>query len=948
MSSISISENQISGPIPTSLYNLRKLKLLYLYQNQLSGVISQEIGKLTSLVDFQLSSNNLVGPIPTSIGNLSNLNILYLNENQLCGTIPQEVGRLRFLTEFALYKNNLTGPIPTSIGNLTNLNILYFYDNHLSGSIPHEIGRLRYLTALGLTINNLTGLIPSSICNLGNLKVLDLSENKLSGNIPLEIGRLRSLTNIQLYKNNLNGPLPVSICNLNNLRNLSIYENHLSGTIPRDIGRLQSLAALHLQTNNFSGPIPISLCNLRNLDILRLYENQLFGPIPREIGMLRSLTDLELSTNNLDGSIPTSLCNLSNLNTLYLFENQLSGSIPEEIGKLNSLMDLELSTNYLTGPIPSSIGNLSKLNTLYLEENQLSGIIPVDITRLSSLSDFRIQENNLVGQIPAYLCNSTVGMLQKLNLYNNHLSGPIPKTLGECSNLIELDLSTNNLNGSIPLEIGGLISIQIKLDLSQNELSGEIPSDIGKLHKLEKLNLSHNKLSGSIPPSFVGMLSLTTVDISYNELSGPIPNIKAFKDAPFDALKNNNGLCGNHSGGIKPCNSSVIIGRKKAKPRLAVIILFPLFGSLFLLFTFFAIYFCLRKRLVVKNLEQADQPTTVNTRRNIFSVENYDGKLVFEEIIEATENFDTKYCIGAGGYGSVYKAELSTGQVVAVKKLHSSDEDPNIIDLKSFEREVQALTEIRHKNIVKLFGFCSSIERQISFLIYEFVERGSLKKILCDAEQAVEFDWIKRLRFIKGTADALAYMHHDCIPAIVHRDISSNNVLLDLEYEARVSDFGTARMLKPDSSNWTSLAGTYGYIAPELAYTMKVTQKCDVYSFGVLVIEVLHGRNPSDIITLLSPDLLHASSSTSTLPVKNIMLKDILDECLEAPTDIVKKELMYFVKVALSCLRGDPHTRPTMQEVSVELSRSAQIRPSFGKPFETVTLGDLLMGGSQE
>ncbi|XP_026434626.1 MDIS1-interacting receptor like kinase 2-like [Papaver somniferum] len=445
------------------------------------------------------------------------------------------------------------------------------------------------------------------------------------------------------------------------------------------------------------------------------------------------------------------------------------------------------------------------------------------------------------------------------------------------------------------------------------------------------------------------MLSLTTVDISYNQLSGPIPDIKAFKDAPFDTLKNNSGLCGgNHSGGIKPCNSSVIIGRKKAKPTLAVIILVPLFGSLFLLFTFFAIYFCLRKRLVVRNIEQADQPTTINTRRNVFSVENYDGKLVFEEIMEATENFDTKYCIGAGGYGSVYKAKLSTGQVVAVKKLHSSDEDSDMIDHKPFESEVQALTEIRHKNIVKLFGFCSSVERQISFLIYEFIERGSLKKILCDGEQAVEFDWIKRIRFIKGTADALAYMHHDCIPAIVHRDISSNNVLLDLEYEARVSDFGTARMLKPDSSNWTLLAGTYGYIAPELAYTMKVTENCDVYSFGVLVLEVLHGRHPSEIIALLSPELLPTSSSTSTsnVRVKNIMLKDILDECLEAPTDAVKKEIMSFVKVGLSCLRGDPHTRPTMQEVSVELSRSAQIRTSFGKPFETVTLGDLLTGDS--
>ncbi|KAI3897511.1 hypothetical protein MKW92_032859 [Papaver armeniacum] len=388
-------------------------------------------------------------------------------------------------------------------------------------------------------------------------------------------------------------------------------------------------------------------------------------------------------------------------------------------------------------------------------------------------------------------------------------------------------------------------------------------------------------------------------------------------------------------------------GGKKVKPKLAVIILVPLFGFLFLVFTFLLVFFLCPKRLV-RNLERSGSTNNYKHKKKHILVENYDGKAVFEEIIEATENFDTKYCIGAGGYGSVYKAKLSAVRFIAVKKLHSSDEDSDIIDHKSFESEVQALTEIRHKNIVKLFGFCSSIERQISFLIYEFVERGSLKKILCDGEQAVEFDWIKRTGFIKGTANALAYMHHDCIPAIVHRDISSNNVLLDPEYKARVSDFGTARILKPDSSNWTSLAGTYGYVAPELAYTMKVTEKCDVYRFGVLVLEVLHGRHPSDIITLLSPELLPTSSTTSTsnVPVKTIMLKDILDECLEAPTDAVKKEIMYFVKVALSCLRGDPHTRPTMQEVSVELSRSVQSKTSFGKPFETVTLGDLLTGDS--
>ncbi|XP_026397316.1 MDIS1-interacting receptor like kinase 2-like [Papaver somniferum] len=436
------------------------------------------------------------------------------------------------------------------------------------------------------------------------------------------------------------------------------------------------------------------------------------------------------------------------------------------------------------------------------------------------------------------------------------------------------------------------------------------------------------------------MLSLTSVNISDNELDGSLPNIKAFKDAPLDALKNNKGLCGSNSKGLKSCDSSVLIRRKLGKKKLLLVILLPLIGSLCLLFILLAILFRLRKKLV-RNVAPTEQATTANTKKNLFSMWNYDGKIVFQDIIEATEDFDAKYCIGTGGYGSVYKAELSTGQIVAVKKLHSSDEDFELLDLKSFEREVHALTEIRHRNIVKLFGFCSNIERRISFLVYEFVERGSLKNVLRDGERAMGFDWIKRVRFIKGTASALAYMHHDCIPAIVHRDISSNNILLDAEYEAHISDFGTARILKPDSSNWTSLAGTYGYVAPELAYTMKVTEKCDVYSFGVIILEVLMGGHPSELITLISQILLQ-SSSTSNVG-QNTKLRDILDQRIGAPPDVVQKEIMCIVKVGFSCLRGDPLTRPIMEEISAQLSSSTQSITSLPKSFETITLTDLLM-----
>ncbi|RZC68088.1 hypothetical protein C5167_031347 [Papaver somniferum] len=723
----------------------------------------------------------------------------------------------------SMHNNNLIGAVPTSLTNLTSLDTLYLYRNQLSGIIPRDIGRLHSLSIIGLSQNDFTGPIPTSICNLVNLTFLNVGRNQLTGAIPQDIGNLRSLGALSMELNKLTGSIPASIGN-----------NFFTGPIPRSLRNCTSLVFLGFENNELVDNVTEAFHVYPYLDRFTVQYNMLYGELSRDWGNCQNLTFLDFSGNNITGSIPSEMGKLKILNEFCLESNYLVGEIPVELLKLSSLIKLDLSNNQLSGTLSSTIGMLSNL--------------------------------------------------QYLDLSANKFTGSIPKQLGECSNLLSLNLSRNNFNESIPSQIGNLDSLQKNLDLSYNELSGEMPSALGKLRKLETLNVSHNKLFGSIPSSFDQMLSLTSVDVSHNELIGPIPNIKAFEDASMDTLRNNTWLCGNNSRGLKPCNSSVFIGRKEAKHnKLVLVILLPLFDSLFLLFILFAILFGLRKRSL-RNVAPGNQPSATNTGRNLFSIWHYDGKIVFEDIIEATEDFDPKYCFGTGGYGSVYKAELPTGQVVAVKKLHPSEDDSEISDLKSFESEVQALTEIRHRNIL---------------------------------------------------------MHHDSTPAIVHRDISSNNILLDSEYEARVSDFGTARILKPDSSNWTSLAGTYGYVAPELAYTMKVTEKCDVYSFGVIILEVLMGIHPSELITLLS-EILLSSPSSSNLE-QNIRLRDILDPCIGTPADVVKKEIMYIMKVAFSCIRGDPSTRPTMQEVSVELSLSAQSRDDFAKPFEIITLGDILL-----
>jgi tRNA A-37 threonylcarbamoyl transferase component Bud32 len=396
--------------------------------------------------------------------------------------------------------------------------------------------------------------------------------------------------------------------------------------------------------------------------------------------------------------------------------------------------------------------------------------------------------------------------LQILNLASNNLSGLIPKQLGECSNLLLLNLSGNKFRESIPGEIGFLLSLQ-DLDLSCNFLTREIPRQLGQLQKLETLNVSHNMLSGRIPSTFKDMLSLTAVDISSNKLQGPIPDIKAFHNASFEALRDNMGICGNASG-LKPCNlpkSRTTVKRKSNK--LVILIVLPLLGSLLLVFVVIgALFIILRQRARKRKAEPENEQD-----RNIFTILGHDGKKLYENIVEATEEFNSNYCIGEGGYGTVYKAVMPTEQVVAVKKLHRSQTE-KLSDFKAFEKEVRVLANIRHRNIVKMYGFCSHAKH--SFLVYEFVERGSLRKIITSEEQAIELDWMKRLIVVKGMAGALSYLHHSCSPPIIHRDITSNNVLLDLEYEAHVSDFGTARMLMPDSSNWTSFAGTFGYTAP--------------------------------------------------------------------------------------------------------------------------------------
>ncbi|KAF3435016.1 hypothetical protein FNV43_RR22103 [Rhamnella rubrinervis] len=835
-----------------------------------------------NLSALDLHGNSLYGNIPSHIANLSQLTFLNLGFNNFSGKIPREVGNLVKLKVLIFTNNFLTGPIPSFLGNLTNLSLLHLENNHLSGSIPVEIGRLRNLTELRLNINKLNGSIPSSLGDLLSLKVLSLYDNKLSGSLPLEINKLTDLEVLFLSKNSISGFLPENICHGGVLEYLCANNNQFWGTVPKGLKNCTSLTRLRLDRNNLTGNISEDYGVYPKLDYVDLSYNNFHGEVSPNWGKCKVLTSLKISNNNITGEIPPELGETSLLHVLDLSSNNLGGQIPKELGKLKSLYNLTLSGNNLSGKIPPEIGTLPDLSYL--------------------------------------------------DLAANNLNGKIPKQIGDCSSMLYLNLSNNDFHGGIPAEIGNLVWLQVGLDLSRNSLSGEIPWKIGNLVKLEILDLSHNQLDGSIPSSFEELQSLRLVDLSYNQLVGPIPDNKVFQEAAV--LGNNLGLCGKING-LKICPEHPLKKDKDHHKKIALLISTSFLGILFISSMIIGFLCIVRKRQ-----KKIGNEMRYHNHGNLFAIWSYDGKLVYEDIREATENFDAKYCIGVGGTGSVYKAKLSTGQIVAVKKLHQL-QYAELEDQKAFVSEIQVLTKIRHRNIVKLHGFCS--HAQVSFLVYEYLERGSLAKILSDAEEAEELDWTKRIDIVRGITNALYYMHHDSTPSIIHRDISSNNILLDTKYQAHISDFGTARLVKVDSSNWTDLAGTYGYIAPEFAYTMKVTEKCDVYSFGVVTLEIFMGHHPGELISSVSSSSSSPSSSSSSpLPSKThaTLLKNVLDNRLPSPTPDLADEIVAIIKLAFTCIDANPQFRPTMRHVCQDLSTP---KPTLHEPFHELTLGQLLI-----
>ncbi|KAJ4952171.1 hypothetical protein NE237_029003 [Protea cynaroides] len=520
-------------------------------------------------------------------------------------------------------------------------------------------------------------------------------------------------------------------------------------------------------------------------------------------------------------------------------------------------------------------------------------------------------------------CDAKSKRVIYLSLPYHRLSGSISAEIGKLNHLKLLALHNNNFYGAIPSELGNCTDLRA-LYLQGNYLSGSIPSELGDLSNLESLDISSNSLSGSVPPSLGNLSKLSLFNVSTNFLVGHIPSEGALSNFTEKSFVGNRDLCGvqinvtceDEVGGPStksPPSISDNQGGKKKSGRYSTRLLISALATVgaLLLVALMCFWGCFLYKKFGKN----DSSGLAMDVSGGASIVMFHGDLPYssKDIIKKLETLNDEHIIGAGGFGTVYKLAMDDGNVFALKRIVKTNEGLD----RFFERELEILGSIKHRYLVNLRGYCNSPSSKL--LIYDFLPSGSLDEAL--HERAEQLDWDTRLNIIMGAAKGLAYLHHDCSPRIIHRDIKSSNILLDGNLEARVSDFGLAKLLEDEESHITTIvAGTFGYLAPEYMQSGRATEKTDVYSFGVLVLEVLSGKRPTDASFIEKG--LNIVGWLNFLVVESRQ-KEIVDPHCEG---VQAESLDSLLSVAIQCVSSIPEDRPTMHRV-VQLLESEVMTP---------------------
>ena len=888
---------------------------------------------------------------------------LSVEGNALAGVLPAAIAALPNLQVLALAQNNFTGAVPASVFcnvslKAPSLRIVQLGFNRFTDfAWPQAATCFSVLEVLDIQQNGVRGMFPLWLTNVTTLSVLDISGNALSGEVPPEIGNLWKLVELKIANNSFSGEIPPELVKCRSLRFVDFEGNRFSGEVPSFIGNLTALKVLSLGVNHFSGSVPVSFGGLVSLETLSLRGNRLNGSMPEEVMGLKNLTVLDLSGNQFSGHVSGEIGNLSKLMVLNLSGNGFYGEIPSTLGNLFRLTTLDLSKQNLSGKLPYEISGLPSLQIIALQENKLSGVIPEGFSSLTSLKYVNLSSNEFSGHVP-----KSYGFLRSLavlSLLNNRITGMIPPEIGNCPDIEILELRSNYFRGPIPADLSGLVHLKV-LDLGKNNLTGALPEDISKCSELTVVLADHNQLSGAIPGSLAKLSHLTVLDLSANKLSGEIPsNLNTIPGLVFFNVSGNNlegeippmlgskfndssvfasnqNLCG------KPLDRKCEATDNSERNRSIVLIIIIAVGACLLaLCCCFYISSLLRWRRRIKAAvsgEKKKSPrTSSGTSQGRSSTDTngprlvmFNAKITLAETVEATRQFDEENVLSRTRHGLVFKACYNDGMVLSIRKLP----DGLLLDENMFRKEAESLGKIRHRNLTVLRGYYAG-PSDVRLLVYDYMPNGNLATLLQEASHldGHVLNWPMRHLIALGIARGIAFLHQS---SLIHGDIKPQSVLFDADFEAHLSDFGLDKLTVTNpveaSTSSTASVGTLGYVSPEAVLTGEPTKECDVYSFGIVLLELLTGKRPvmftqdEDIVKWVKKQL------------QNGQITELLEPGLFEldPESSEWEEFLLGVKVGLLCTAPDPLDRPTMADI-VFMLEGCRVGPDIASSAEPTT-----------
>ncbi|XP_057765276.1 probable LRR receptor-like serine/threonine-protein kinase At1g56130 isoform X2 [Salvia miltiorrhiza] len=881
--------------------------------------------RVYSMSDWD-SSSNVVGELPEELWTLTYLTNLDLGQNYLTGSLPPSVANLTRMQYLRVGINALSGELPKELGKLTDLRSLAIGTSNFSGPLPSELGNCTRLEELWIDSSGVSGAIPLSFAGLQNMKIMFASDVAFTGPIPDFIGSWSNLTVLRFEGNSFQGPIPSSFSNLRDLTDLRISDLS-DGNSPLDfLTNLTALTTLSLRNNNISGSIPSNLDEYPNLSLLDLSFNNFSGGIPDSLFNMSSLVHLFLGNNKLTGSLPAQKTSL--LQFIDLSYNELSGSFPSWVSQPDLQLNLVANNFSMEGSNSSVLA--SGLNCLQRnfpcfrgEPRYSSFAIKCGGEEMRSATGVEYEADNAtLGPAAYYVTREERWAVSNVGLpsgsrnpeYRTNFVTYIPNTRDP-----ELYQSSRVSAGSLRyyglgLQNGGYnISLQfVETKIENPTVWKSLGRRIFNIYIQGNLALKDFDIQKEAGESFRAVVKDFTARVTENHLEIHLfwagkgtccvpaqgiygPSISALSVSPADFIPSVSNNPPNEPGNKKN-RSGMIAG---------VVISFVAVSFLALLAT----YYMVRRRRQKRHEDE-----------EFLGLEARPYTFTYAQLRAATDDFSPANKLGEGGFGPVYKGTLEDGRVTAVKLLSVASHQGK----SQFLAEIETISAVQHRNLVKLYGCC--IEGSKRLLVYEYLENKSLDQALF-GNGSFSLDWGRRFDICLGVARGLAYLHEESRLRIVHRDVKASNILLDAQLNPKLSDFGLAKLYDDTKTHMsTRVAGTIGYLAPEYAMRGQLTEKADVFGFGVVALEIISGRPNSD----------------SSQQEDRVYLLEWAWHCHENNRDIelVDKELSQFneeearrvIGVALVCSQTSPVIRPSMSRVVAMLCGDAEIPVVTSKP----------------